>query len=120
MTESFVRHRHSAAPLSRAHAFTGSEVWLPKKVFATDRSWRRAAVHAPRGRSHQGLLRSRQDLCPRRAPVGDTCKRIVASNDVGLLEDKNPHDNGKFEEIDLAEWVQSSPRYLLSKDFCLD
>jgi len=58
-------------------------------------------------------------LCPRRAPLGDTYKRIVASNDVGLLEDKNTLDDGKFEEIDLAEWVQSSPRYPLSKDFCL-
>jgi oxalate decarboxylase len=36
----------------------------------------------------------------------------VASNYVGFLEDKIP-----FEEIDLAEWVQSSPRYLLSNNF---
>ena len=49
---------------------------------------------------------------------GDMYKRIVTSNDVGFLEDKNPLDNGKFEEIDLAEWGQSSPRYLLSNDFC--
>jgi hypothetical protein len=40
----FARHRHPAAPLSRVHAFTESEVWLPKKVFATDRSWRKADV----------------------------------------------------------------------------
>jgi len=26
-------------------------------------------------------------------------------------------DNGKFEEIDLTKWVQSSPRYLLSNNF---
>jgi hypothetical protein len=26
-------------------------------------------------------------------------------------------DNGKFEEIDLTKWVQSSPRYLLANNF---
>ena len=26
-------------------------------------------------------------------------------------------DNGKFEEIDLDKWVQSSPRYLLANNF---
>jgi hypothetical protein len=44
----FARHRDPAAPLSRAHAFTESEVWLPKKVFATDRLWRKAAARLPK------------------------------------------------------------------------
>ena len=26
-------------------------------------------------------------------------------------------DNGKFEEIELTKWVQSSPRYLLADNF---
>jgi len=26
-------------------------------------------------------------------------------------------DNGKFEEIDLTKWAQSSPRYLLANNF---
>jgi hypothetical protein len=41
----FARHRHPAH--CRAHAFTESEVWLPKKVFATDRSCEGLRMPAP-------------------------------------------------------------------------
>jgi oxalate decarboxylase len=33
------------------------------------------------------------------------------------LEIVQTWDNGKFEEIDLTKWVQSSPRYLLGNNF---
>src|SRR5882672_3307069 len=33
------------------------------------------------------------------------------------LEIVQTWDNGQFEEIDLAKWVQSSPRYLLANNF---
>jgi oxalate decarboxylase len=33
------------------------------------------------------------------------------------LEIVQTWDSGKFEEIDLDKWVQSSPRYLLSNNF---
>ena len=33
------------------------------------------------------------------------------------LEIVQTWDNGKFEEIDLTKWVQSSPRYLLANNF---
>jgi oxalate decarboxylase/phosphoglucose isomerase-like protein (cupin superfamily) len=34
------------------------------------------------------------------------------------LEIVQTWDNGQFEEIDLAKWVQSSPRYLLANKLC--
>lgn len=36
------------------------------------------------------------------------------------LEIVQTWDNGKFEEIDLTKWVQSSPRYLLANNFAGD
>ncbi|PIK72625.1 oxalate decarboxylase, partial [Methylobacterium frigidaeris] len=33
------------------------------------------------------------------------------------LEIVQTWDNGKFEEIDLDNWIKSSPRYLLSNNF---
>lgn len=38
----------------------------------------------------------------------------VGTEDVEMIQ---TWDNGKFEEIDLDKWVQSSPRYLLSNNF---
>jgi oxalate decarboxylase len=35
------------------------------------------------------------------------------------LEIVQTWDNGKFEEIDLTKWVQSSPRYLLANNFAV-
>ena len=38
----------------------------------------------------------------------------VGSEDLEIVQ---TWDNGKFEEIDLTKWVQSSPRYLLANNF---
>ncbi|MFC0408871.1 cupin domain-containing protein [Roseomonas elaeocarpi] len=42
------------------------------------------------------------------------CIRNSGSEDLEIVQ---TWDNGKFEEIDLDKWVQSSPRYLLSNNF---
>ena len=40
--------------------------------------------------------------------------KSVGTEDLVMIQ---TWDNGKFEEIDLNKWIQSSPKYLLSNNF---
>jgi oxalate decarboxylase/phosphoglucose isomerase-like protein (cupin superfamily) len=55
----------------------------------------------------------------RQGPCRETALRHRAVKNVGdeELEIVQTWDNGKFEEIDLDQWVRSSPNYLLANNF---